>query len=98
MPTPEGPFTIDPVKDAFRKMQKAKPSRPGAGTINRKVVTPFTEDGREQTPSTSTIRTGTRSEQRDGTGAATRRKISKFYEEGLAESERLQKRSRRTSY
>ena len=49
----EGPFTIDPVTAAFRTMQRGKPSRPGAGTINRSVVAPFSVDGFEANSSTT---------------------------------------------
>lgn len=39
------PLTVDPETDAFRRMQKGQQRRVGADTKNRKVVTPFSEDG-----------------------------------------------------
>lgn len=87
------PLTVDPVTDSFRKMQKGKASRPGAGTKNRHVVAPLTKDGRNA--ASSTIRLRRDSAPLGGHGADTQRKTLKFYEKGLSEAERLRQRRRR---
>lgn len=90
------PFTVDPVTDAFRRMQKGEQHRVGADTKNRKVVTPFSEAGFVE--ESSPIRAATTPEPPGGHARDTQRKTLEFIEEGLTEAERLQKQKRRSSY
>ena len=87
------PLTVDPVTYSFRRMLKAEPPRVGAATKNRVVVAPFSADGLEA-KSPSIRATPTIPEPPGGHGEETRKKKASFYEKGLAESERLQRRRR----
>lgn len=90
------PFTVDPVTDAFRRMQKGEQHRVGAATKNREMVAPFSVDGFEA--ESPPVRAKTTPEPPGGHARVAQRKTLTFIEEGLTEAERLQKQKRRSSY
>jgi len=90
-------FTVEPVKDSFRRMLTSKPSPVGAGTKNRVVVAPFSENVPPPEPSSPPSR-ATSHEPIGGHAGGPRKEMSRFREKGLAEQERLQRQKRRLSY
>jgi hypothetical protein len=89
-PKPQ-PFTVDPVKDAFRKMQTPGPTRVIRHRPPKVETPPFSEDG--ISPSSSK---GNKSpEPLGGHSRQTTRRRTEFFEEGLQEADRLQRRRRR---
>lgn len=90
------PFTVDPVKDAFRRMQAPVPPRVKVNTRNLPVVAPFSENGSAESTPTPQI---TYSPGPPGGHAkAAREEIKSSVDEGIQLNERLQRRKRRSGY